>query len=251
MTNPADPKSEAPDAVQFHDAIAHGWDVRYLRGSFARRAAAITSQALPSIPSAGKWLDVGCGSGFFSRRLAALGHSVIGIDASPAMIAAANHAAHEAGAADLQFQVSGAQKIQFEAQHFDGCLCLSVLEYVDDPAKCVSEIARVTAPGGMLILTAPNRLSPMRAMQQFVTLFRKDAPKRWSYVSLSRNAFTRGSIRKLLLLEGFIVQKFSGFDPIAPRFLHAVWPPSLILVIAKRVSAHEPASDAPPIARQG
>lgn len=47
---------------------------------------------------------------------------------------------------------------------FDLCTCCSVLEYVADMAvrkRCVQEMARVVAPGGLLFMTVPNRLYPI------------------------------------------------------------------------------------------
>ena len=73
-------------AVAYHDEIASGWDNRYLRGAFARRAAFFRDRILPQLPREGIWLDVGCGSGYFSRIMARRGSRVIGYDGSQAML---------------------------------------------------------------------------------------------------------------------------------------------------------------------
>ena len=76
-------------AIGYHDALAEGWTRRYASGGFKRRADFFTSQVLPKTRIAGEWIDVGCGSGFFSRILASAGANVLGVDGSAPMIAAA------------------------------------------------------------------------------------------------------------------------------------------------------------------
>src|SRR5687768_4920689 len=80
---------DSSNSATYHDRLAATWDARYLKGSFARRAAFFASEILPELPRDGCWLDAGCGSGFFARMLASGGRTVIGVDASSEMVAAA------------------------------------------------------------------------------------------------------------------------------------------------------------------
>ena len=77
-------------AIRYHDTLAESWTERYASGGFKRRADFFTTEVLPKKAAiSGDWIDVGCGSGVFSRMLAAAGANVLGVDGSAAMIAAA------------------------------------------------------------------------------------------------------------------------------------------------------------------
>jgi SAM-dependent methyltransferase len=94
-------------------------------------------------PPGGKLLDVGCGEGRLPRDLKALGYDVIGIDASPSMIAAARDADP-----DGDYRVADGAAIPLP----DACMhivtAFMTLHDIDDMHGAVREIARVLAPGG-------------------------------------------------------------------------------------------------------
>ncbi len=99
-------------------------------------------------------LDVGCGVGQEVRRLADVvggSGSVIGIDISVNLIDEARRRYANQGLS-LEFYVGGAEKIQFSDDSFDICRAERVIEYVDDPRLMLSEMVRVTRPGGSLLL---------------------------------------------------------------------------------------------------
>ncbi len=93
----------------------------------------------------GRLLDVGCGARPYQPLLPEPVRS-FGVDAAPA---AGTRADAWGQAAALPF-ADGA---------FDTVLCTQVLEHVPDPAAALAEMARVLAPGGRLILTAPQSWS--------------------------------------------------------------------------------------------
>jgi ubiquinone biosynthesis O-methyltransferase len=96
-------------------------------------------------------LDIGCGDGEFALELKRRGATVMGIDASSEMIAAAKTRAHREGV-DGTFQVATAQHIPFADEQFDVVTAITILCFVDDPAPVFQEIARVLRPGGRLII---------------------------------------------------------------------------------------------------
>jgi SAM-dependent methyltransferase len=91
----------------------------------------------------GRTLDLGCGEGRLSRDLAALGHDVVGVDGSPAMIAAAREAAPE-----LEFHVADAASLPFADGSFGLVIAFMSLQDIDDLTGALREAARVLAPGG-------------------------------------------------------------------------------------------------------
>ena len=130
---------EGSQAIRYHDTLADGWTQRYARGGFKRRADFFTSEVLPKATISGDWIDVGCGSGYFSRILAASGAHVLGVDGSAAMIAAAR--AFPGAALPLRYEVRTVESLSQERGAFDGALFLSVMEYLDDPAAGLGAVA--------------------------------------------------------------------------------------------------------------
>ncbi|TET38912.1 MAG: class I SAM-dependent methyltransferase [Planctomycetota bacterium] len=92
--------------------------------------------------------DIGCGPGANMKAFAALGE-VVGIDATPEMVAAARS---NAGAPVSQ---ATAEATGLPDGGFDLVLCLDVLEHLEDDSAAVAECYRITAPGGNAIITVP------------------------------------------------------------------------------------------------
>jgi SAM-dependent methyltransferase len=98
---------------------------------------------LELVPPAGRrTLDLGCGEGRVSAELARRGHTVVGIDASPAMVELARER-HEALVAD-------AAELPFEDGSFDLVIAYMSVMNLDDPEAGIREAARVLERGGRL-----------------------------------------------------------------------------------------------------
>ncbi len=100
----------------------------------------------------GTVLDVGCGPAVYTDRLAALGCTTVGLDLSSRMVDLARAQGHP----NSTFLVGSAERIPFPASSFDGVLCVGVLEYLDQLAPAIDEMARVLKPGGTAVVTVPN-----------------------------------------------------------------------------------------------
>lgn len=111
-------------------------------------------------PLAGKrTLDVGCGAGLVCEPLARLGAEAMGLDAAPDSIAAArDHAANQG--LDIHYRQGRLEDLA-EAP-FDLVTCLEVIEHVADPDAFVGDLARLLKPGGLMILSTPNRTARSR-----------------------------------------------------------------------------------------
>ena len=113
-------------------------------------------------PLAGKSaLDVGCGAGLLCEPLARLGGDVTGIDAAPENIAAAAHHAEGVGL-DIRYIAGEIGSLDIGA--FDLVTCLEVIEHVADKPAFLAALAARLAPGGLMVLSTPNRTLKSRAL---------------------------------------------------------------------------------------
>ena len=98
-------------------------------------------------------LDVGCGAGLLAEPLARMGAKVTAVDAAPELIAAAK--AHAVGQGlEIDYRVGGVEALD---GRFDLVTAMEVVEHVADPRAFVASLAARLAPGGLLILSTPNR----------------------------------------------------------------------------------------------
>lgn len=106
-------------------------------------------------PLAGlKALDVGCGAGLLCEPLARLGASVTGIDAAQENVAAAS--AHAAGSG-LKIDYRCGDVAELGLKGFDLVTSMEVIEHVADKAAFVAALKAALGPGGLMILSTPNR----------------------------------------------------------------------------------------------
>ena len=101
------------------------------------------------------FLDVGCGTGNFTRDAASMvvpGGHVTGCDLSEAMLGVANTRAAEAGL-EIDYHLGDATALPFADASFDAARSERLLQYLDEPTKAVAEMARVTKPGGWIAAT--------------------------------------------------------------------------------------------------
>jgi trans-aconitate 2-methyltransferase len=127
------------------DGTAYG-EVSALQQEMGRRALAGVS-----FRGTERVLDVGCGDGRLTRRIAEQlpGGSVVGIDPSPLMIDAARR-----GVADVdreRFEVGDVLTMTFQAE-FDVVVCFNALHWVHDQPRAFTRIATALAPQAWALL---------------------------------------------------------------------------------------------------
>ncbi|GAB3735135.1 class I SAM-dependent methyltransferase [Amycolatopsis oliviviridis] len=146
-------------ADDYAQAYRSGPSERY----FASRLYAI-AEILRSFPS-GDLLDVGCGPGMMVHHL--LGGDggrfrITACDQSAAMIDIAARGLREDD--KVRLHVADIGDLPFPGGSFDIVLAMGVLEYVDAD-RVLREITRVTKPGGFVVITMLNPLSPYRLFE--------------------------------------------------------------------------------------
>jgi len=101
-------------------------------------------------------LDVASGFGQDLVPLAAGGTFAVGAEPSRRMMAFARMRRDEAGAPPLHLVRSWSDALPFRSHSFDAVLCKGALDHFDRPDRAIAEMARVTAPGGRVVLAIAN-----------------------------------------------------------------------------------------------
>ena len=96
-------------------------------------------------------LDLGCGTGWMTNRLAEFG-TVEGVDLSEAAIAAARSQFPE-----IQFTCGDLYEISLTAEPVDVVVCQQVIAHVSDQAGLIERIDNVMKPGAYLVITSANK----------------------------------------------------------------------------------------------
>lgn len=122
-------------------------------------------QLLP--PPGRRTLDVGCGEGRLTRHLSEFGHQIVGIDASPSMVAAAR-----ALDPSMDLRIADATALPLEHESFDLAVAFMSLHDIDAMPAAIGEIARVLVSGGKLCFAIVH---PINSAGQFERIA-ADAP---------------------------------------------------------------------------
>ena len=103
-------------------------------------------------------LDVGCGTGIQSLRLAKLGYKVIGIDISDKLVEKAKEKLIQNGFTDAEFYVVDAEVIPYPDNYFDAINCCGpTLPFIEKWENTLSEMSRSLKPGGKFLLEVEGK----------------------------------------------------------------------------------------------
>lgn len=129
-----------------HDSVlrSHRW----------RTAANSAAYLLPHLRAGLRVLDVGCGPGTITRDLARLvgpTGSVLGVDASPDVVAQAADARDgDSDPTPVRYAVQDALHLDLPDAEFDVVHAHQTLQHVSDPVAALAEMARVVVPDGLI-----------------------------------------------------------------------------------------------------
>ncbi|MFE6700093.1 class I SAM-dependent methyltransferase [Streptomyces sp. NPDC057718] len=160
----------APAPTPFDHAERRIWSgkaepyARTYAGLCAHPVAALLDAA--EVGPGSRVLDVGCGSGTVSAAAAACGASVYAADAEPGMAEATRRAVPTA-----DVRVAHLPELPYEEGTFDAAIGNFVLNHVGRPREALTELRRITRPGGRVAVTiwrshgAPGQTLIARAIQ--------------------------------------------------------------------------------------
>jgi SAM-dependent methyltransferase len=171
---------------------------------WARRVKMLSKHLGPGVTV----LELGCGTGYFTRALARSGADIVAIDVSPDLleIARAN-----CSAPNVRYEIQNAYKMSYPDAVFDFVVGSSVLHHLEIEAA-LREIYRVLKPGGTICFTEPNMLNPQIAIQKNVPWVKRklgDSP--------DETAFFRWPLRRLLEETGYRDVRIDPFDFLHPK----------------------------------
>jgi 2-polyprenyl-6-hydroxyphenyl methylase/3-demethylubiquinone-9 3-methyltransferase len=106
-------------------------------------------------------LDVGCGAGLLCEPLARLGGAVTGVDAAAENVAVASAHAEAVGL-DIRYMAGELRGLDIGT--FDLVTCVEVIEHVADKRAFLADLAARLAPGGLLVMSTPNRTAASRVL---------------------------------------------------------------------------------------
>lgn len=109
-------------------------------------------------------LDYGCGSGYGSAKISQTAEHVVGVDVADDAVA---YAQSQFRRDNLEFQaIDPSAPLPFKDANFDVVLSFQVFEHVSNTDHYLSEVRRVLAPEGQLVLITPDRSTRLLPLQR-------------------------------------------------------------------------------------
>jgi ubiquinone/menaquinone biosynthesis C-methylase UbiE len=222
--------------VEFHEDLSDVWTELYNKGSFKRRMGIFCSTLDTCVLPGQRWLDLGCGSGILSMELAKRGATVLGIDASSGMIASSKRLAADANLKDVEFMLCDVGEVDWQAiGSFDGILCSSLIEYLDNPIEILEHCCRALKVRGNILVSAPPRWSFVRLGQRLVRRCSSFMNLDYlSYIEYSKSELDPSDMMGAMKKQHVYIVKRFNFDPVLPSVLQSYLGSSLILYHGER-----------------
>lgn len=180
--------------IEFFDQYAGGLEYNVFTNQTNERIVKSCVRAADMKPS-GLVLDIGCGSGVFTRILKSLGFQSIGLDLSHALLASAATVDPQ-----VPYVAGDAELLPFASNSFDAVLLSGLVHHLPDPSACAAEVFRVLKSNGTFAAFDPNRRNP------FMWLYRD-----WDSPFYSSNGVTENE-RPVLAEQVAETFKRSGFS---------------------------------------
>jgi SAM-dependent methyltransferase len=186
-----------------------------------------------TVPASARWLDVGCGTGALTETI--LAHAspahVDGVDPSEGYLALARRQVPDPRA---RFDVGDARRLSVEGGRYDAVVSALVLNFIPDVALGLSEMTRVTRPGGVVAAYVWDYTDKMELMRHFwdaVVALRpgdagRDEGRRFPLCRPGplTDLFTGAGLENVLVRAIDVPTRFRDFDDYWAPFLGGQFP---------------------------
>ena len=152
------------------------------------------------LPAESRLLDVGCGFGLTVYEAKQRGYRADGIDISQRFLKLAREKL------GLNLQQGRLEDAHFPDSSYDGVIFWDVLEHVHNPLELLSEIQRITRPGGYIFGQVPNWRGLSNRYKTFLNRH-GFAYKQFKHFGIPHHVFSfdEGSVRRILEKSGWRV----------------------------------------------
>ena len=160
-----------------------------------------------------RMLDVACGTGVLSRRLAESGASVTGIDLAPPMLAVARERSE-----GIAYMEASADALPFPDDSFDVVTCQQGLQFFPDRPAAMAEMRRVLRPGGRVVIACwcDDTQSAILLVEQAL---RRHVGEEAATMVHGVFAIDRESVREELLIGAGFADVEVRREPIVARYV--------------------------------
>jgi SAM-dependent methyltransferase len=171
-------------------------------------------------------LELGCGTGEYTARLAGTGATIVALDLVPELLLEARGRRLPS---TVQLLLGDAERLPFADGEFDAVVGNAVLHHLHlGPA--LAEVYRVLKADRRCAFSEPNMLNPQVAVQKNVP-----AIKRWLGDTPHETAFVAPQMRRALARAGLDVEQIRPFDFLHPAVPH--WAVTAIRRVESRLEA--------------
>jgi glycosyltransferase involved in cell wall biosynthesis/ubiquinone/menaquinone biosynthesis C-methylase UbiE len=242
------------DPTPLFDKLSRTWSARYgVHKVFRKRRELLAQFAAKFFTGSDTVLDVGCGTGDIAFRLASMTFCLTGLDKSYQMLL---NASGPASTSELDFNGfvnADALALPFANRTFNAVICSSVLEYVDEENVALRELRRVLTPGGIALISVPNRQSVWRMFERVLIphlmrlgrIKRILGGRRVDYLLFQKRQHDVHSFRRLALASGMAIIEYQSFganslvESFLPGYLIELekqnWFGTMLLIVLRRI----------------
>lgn len=162
---------------------------------------------LSDIKPTDKALDVGCGPGALSRKLAPRVQELRAVDRSSAMLQKAKERADQRRLKNLSYEIGDPLALPFSDNEFNLVFAAARLFWLEKPLLALNEMARVARPGGQVLAWDPSiEMRPERfrlyVAKKSVTGFAFEALYDWLGAAEANHRFSRADYERLFQKAG-------------------------------------------------
>ena len=167
-------------------------------------------------PSGGTLLEFGCGRTFRLSRL--LADRFTRLYATDIEDVAASDVPD-----GITFRLGSTRAVPYENEHFDVVVIRSVVEHLEDPVATFRELARVTKPGGTILMNLPNKWDYVSVLAMLAGPLKTQVLKsvvrtQWEDFPVLYRANTRRAVTRTARAAGLRIEQFRPL-PSQPSYL--------------------------------